>query len=309
MKTKKKLVILIALCLSLAFSGCGTKPVAPAAEPDRSDSDPDTVAPEAQIGQTAPENAAKTKGSQTAVETSDAYPSAEKIKACLDAGGSKLFWCAETPEYSGTIKIPAVEVPDATAFSEQLAGMVIGLYQVERTENYVIEMTPGRAGPDLDGLLNALMNLTDVFYHETTPEEIYKIQFVPYFNQYPIDAEGFHIAGASDDYVPGSYLGVSEDENITIFNPLIIAETPARTVDASELVTPEEVEMVCRAYYENPLMPFVTIIKSIALEYYYSKSEESLLPAWRCEMSFYASENGHDDSILLDAQTGELLRK
>ncbi len=315
MKIRKKHIVITALCLFLIFSGCRAEP--PAAEmpaPDNSApaaSAVDAAFPKIQTEQadTPPENAVQEEANQTAVETTDAYPSTEEIMSRVNAGESKLYWCAETPAYSGIMEIPPVEIPDTEDFTEQLSEMLGRTYRTADSSEHIIRLVPDGTEVDEESLLSTLSRLTGTEYAKIEPEEIYTTQYVPEFNGYPVDDEGFSYGGnRAGDIVPGSYVGVSENGEISIFNPLIV-NAAARTVDTKELVTPETVETICRAYYENQIGPFVIIIKDIALEYYYSDLEESLLPAWRCEMNFYVTENGHDDSVLLDAQTGELLRE
>ncbi len=318
MRIKKKLFVITAICLSLAFSGCERESSETAADASTAEA-MDTAASETEniaalnsdreIPKENPAKDEKEEEEQSAAQTPDAYPSMEEIMSLVNAGDSKLYWCAETPAYSGIMEIPPVDIPDTAAFTEQLSEMLGGTYRTVECSEHVIRLIPDGTEPDDESLLSALSRLTGTEYAGIEPEEIYAAQYVPEFNGYPVDDEGFSYGGArAGEGVMGSYIAVSEDGEITIFNPLIV-KAAARTVDAAELVTPETVKTICRTYYENPSMLFVVVITDITLQYYYSESEESLLPAWRCEMTFYASENGHGDSILLDAQTGELLRK
>lgn len=320
MKNKNKTVVIAIIYLSLTFCGCATEsPVTSAEIPSSSSSivvTTDTAAPATQIGN--PDVTTEKKdficsgqgiSMETAAETPDAQPSTEEIMDLVEAKENRLFWCTKIPAYSGIIKIPSIEIPDTAEFSAQLSELLGEAYRFTRTDGSLIELTPNEVEPDIEALLSVLPRITGTPYVEITPEEIYVAQYVPELNGYPVDEEGFFYSGDQDgDYVPGSYVGVSESGEITIFHPFIV-KASARSINATELVTPETVEMVCRAYYESLPGPFVTVITNIKLEYYYSESEESLLPAWRCEMTFYATKNGHNDSILLDAQTGELLRK
>jgi hypothetical protein len=96
---------------------------------------------------------------------------------------------------------------------------------------------------------------------------------------------------------------VTDNGRITIVNPLILTDE-TETVNISDLVTAETVETVCRAYYEANE---VTVFTDMTLEYYYTDGK--LQPAWVCDFTFYRDENGLQDSAMVDAQTGELIRK
>lgn len=298
---KETAMILTAICLSLSLSGCGIQQTVTAAPaPDDSGSIASAM------------DAAAVQESQT--EPPDEYPSKEEILSRVRARENKLYWCTEMPAYSGPIALPAVTTPDLETAAARLSELLDGTYQVAKSDESsgTIDAEPAGAGADPDVLLSALSRITGMEYIGISPEEIYTAQYVPAVNGYLVDDEGFsYAADRSGEIVLGSYVGVYEDGTISILNPLILEESPAKTVDSAELITPARAKTLCREYYESEDLgiPFVAMIRDISLEYYYSESEGRLLPAWRCEMTFYVTENGHDDSIMIDAQTGELLRK
>lgn len=328
MKIKKNISIFV--FLALALSGCGTNSSS-VAEPISDSFGSVTSAMDVTMSETQIE---VTEGNEGAIDSAqetptegitentteettvmtvelDAYPTTDEILACIDAEENKLYWCAETPDYSGTMDIQPVETPDAGNFASDLSDILGDGYSIseslEATNTVII--TPDGANPDMETILSALSQLTGTEYVEIGPEEIYATQYVPALNGYDVDAEGFFYGGErAGEGVTGSYVSVSENGEIAVHNPLVLCGT-ATAIDTSALVTPEAAETICRGYYESLMESRVTVITDITLGYYYSEDEESLLPAWVCEMTFYMSENGHSDSILMDAQTGELLRK
>lgn len=237
------------------------------------------------------------------------YPSTEEILACIDAGESKLYWCAETPDYSGTMDIQPIETPDAGNFASDLSDILGDGYSISESSEGIntITITPDGADPDMETVLSALSQLTGTEYVEINPEEIYAAEYVPALNGYGVDAEGYPY-GSDGDYFVGSSVCVGTDGVVSVVEPVVLSGT-AETIDTSELVTPETVETICQGYYENYGIPSSVVVTDITLGYYYSGTEQKLLPAWQCETTLYMSENGHSDSVLLDAQTGELLRK
>lgn len=237
------------------------------------------------------------------------YPSTEEILACIDSGESKLYWCAETPDYSGTMDIQPVEIPDMGDFAANLSDILGDGYSISDSSTNTVTITPDGSEPDMETILSALSQLTGTEYAEIAPEEIYVAEYVPALNGYGVDAEGFFFGGErAGEGVMGSYVSVFENGEITVHTPLVLCST-ATAIDTSALVAPEAVETICRAYYENLMEGRVTVITDVTLGYYYSEDDNSLRPAWQCDMTFYMSENGHNDSVLMDAQTGELLRK
>ncbi len=127
------------------------------------------------------------------MQTPDAYPSTEEIMTYVDAGEGKLYWCAASPVYSGTFEMPSVEIPDTADFSAQLSEMLGKTYQAEEEVEHVIRIHLDVAEPDIGFVLSVLSQLTGTEYAEIDPEEIYTAQYVPEFNGYPVDDEGFFI--------------------------------------------------------------------------------------------------------------------
>lgn len=106
--------------------------------------------------------------------------------------------------------------------------------------------------------------------------------------------------------IPGTRVDVYQDGRVSIQNPLRVGQK-TRTLSKADLMDIEEVQDLCRIYYENCGLPCVTVVTGGGLVYYSSDGE--LRPAWSLEETWYPSENGHITSQMLDGQTGEYLRQ
>lgn len=231
------------------------------------------------------------------------YPSIDEILAAIDADTHTLYWLADAPDISGTIDIWTVEQPDMDSFWSNLSTVVGDSYSIGGDKVVgSLHLIPNDSSVGIDVLLDAMEQVTGLSYIQVDSLEGYTSGYVPQINGVSLDAVGYS-SDNNGGYFAGTYIGVTENGQVTIVNPLILtAET--ETVNISELVTVEAVETVCRAYYEAN---FVTVFTAMSMEYYYADGQ--LLPAWVCDYTFYMDENGHQDSVMLDAQTGELIRK
>lgn len=241
--------------------------------------------------------------------TLDTHPSTEEILACIDAGESKLYWMAEISEYSETIDILSVETSDIKTFGTELSELLGTTYTLSYNAElaYTIQLIPSSSNSEMETLLGAMSQITGMEYTEVVPPENYVTMYVPTVNGYCVDDEGYFYSGArAGEGEMGSYVAVSEDGTVDVLFPLILSGS-VETVNTVDLVTPETVKTICQEYYKSTGLPRVTVITNISLIYYYS--ENQLLPAWRCDMTMYMSENGHANNVMLDAQTGELVRK
>ena len=321
MAEKQTYIVSIAICLALLFTGCGSNPASVSESTTNSfgtvTDTKDDVTPEVQVSQEA--NASELGTSQpeisetpevevTSVEK-EPYPEVEEILTYINNGESKMYWCADTPSYTGTMDIQPVTIPDENDFTSELSNILGEKYNVSvNTEvSGIITVSSADGSSNTSEILSALSQVTGTEYTSITPEEIYTEEYVPVLNGYSVDAEGCFPSGGANP-IPGPCVCVLANGKVDIRNPLIMSGEK-KSIDISELVSPETVKTICKGYYESQIDGYVAIIERIDLEYYYSESGKSILPAWYCEMTFYRDENGHSDSILVDAQTGELLRK
>lgn len=308
MKTVK-IILFITAILMLAFTMFGCSQQA------------DDRRPESGIGEapgrtedTHPSSAPPVEQENTPTALS-AFPTTEEILSCLDAEESRMYWTAAMPELSGTIDVLTVKRLSVETVASELSEILKGKYTVsvsehaEDEEALEINITPLEADANVEAVLTAMTQLTGMDYAEGEPEESFAAQYVPVWNGYTVDAEGIAYGGErAGDVVVGSFVAIFDDGNIMICQPLLLVGT-AKTLDASELVAPDMVEMICEANYESGMGgACVTIITNLSLGYYYSDTEEALLPAWQGKKTFYRSQTGHNETFLMDAETGEMLR-
>jgi hypothetical protein len=313
---KTSFLIGMTLCLSLTLSACGAEPsAAESATPNTfgtAVSTEELVTPETveepvediEMDSTAPDSAfyETTEVADTAPETVE-YPSTEEILADINAGTYTLYWLADAPDISGTIDIQTVEQPDMDSFWAKLSPLVGDSYSTGGDKlKTSLQLIPNDSSGQIDDLLAAVEQVTGLSYVQVETPDGYVSGYVPQLNGVNLDAVGYptYIDGG---YFSGTYIGVTDNGQITIVNPLILTDE-TETVNISDLVTAETVETVCRAYYEANE---VTVFTDMTLEYYYADGK--LQPAWVCDFTFYRDENGLQDSAMVDAQTGELIRK
>ena len=108
------------------------------------------------------------------------------------------------------------------------------------------------------------------------------------------------------EVIPGTRVDVYENGRVSIQNPLCVGQK-TRTLRKADLMDTEEIQALCRIYYESYGLPCVTVVTGLELVYYSADGE--LRPAWSLEETWYPSENGHITSQMLDGQTGEYLRQ
>ena len=156
-------------------------------------------------------------------------------------------------------------------------------------------------------ILEELSNATGAAFVETSvTEENTTIQcrYAQAVDGVVLDTEGYMPGGA--EVIPGTRVDVYQDGRVSIQNPLRVGQK-TRTLSKADLMDIEEVQDLCRIYYENCGLPCVTVVTGGGLVYYSSDGE--LRPAWSLEETWYPSENGHITSQMLDGQTGEYLRQ
>ena len=281
----------IILCLLL--SGCGS---------DTSQNTFEQSVPETQNVE--PEEAALSVAETP--PASDPYPTPDEIRAVIDAGESRLYWLASPPELHASVAVYAVNTPDMDDFGadfSEIVGPDCALSEAESASS--ITVTAGDPETATAKALDALSRITGISYVAVEAEDEWSdFKYAPELDGYCVDSIGYPYGDG--EWSPGTYLGVAENGQMTVSNPLIL-EAESKSVQSASLISPETVQTICTAYFENYGLPTVVVVENISLVYYYS--DQQLLPAWKCELTRFMSENGHPDSIMLDAQTGELLRK
>ena len=155
--------------------------------------------------------------------------------------------------------------------------------------------------------MEELSNATGAAFVETSvTEENTTIQcrYAQAVDGVVLDTEGYMPGGA--EVIPGTRVDVYENGRVSIQNPLCVGQK-TRTLRKADLMDTEEIQALCRIYYESYGLPCVTVVTGLGLVYYSSDGE--LRPAWSLEETWYPSENGHITSQMLDGQTGEYLRQ
>lgn len=260
----------------------------------------------------------------------DDYPTNEEISAYIEAGDTKLYWLVSPPIYSGYIDVHTVEALsmeefwhglEKSFFSEahaiddvnnlefhQITYSLDGAEYVIKIDDTSITIVPTMYDSALEkSLIDALEQLTGTQYVETAPIEdadVIDTRYVQALNEYHIDDTGYSLE--ADVWNPGSCMDIWKDGTIFISYPLIVEET-IQSVEVTDLVSVDTVEEILQAYYKTYDTPSVAVVCDIALEYYYMNQE--LRPAWRCTRTMYMSSENHQDTQLVDAQTGEIIRK
>lgn len=233
------------------------------------------------------------------------YPTTDDILATIDAGESKVYWIADAYEATGTLDVINVDIFEPNALWEKVSDLLGTGYSAQdiTTVGFSIVSENLRT----DEVINTLTETTGMEYTEISAGDEFATKYVPMVNGYSVDEEGYS-SGSNGDYIAGSYIGFNGNGVAFVCMPLHMGSVQ-ETVNASELISMQNVEALCTAYYENYGIPSVVVIESVELVYYYSSTNQQLRPAWVCQTTAYMSKNGHGDSVLIDAITGELLRK
>ena len=160
----------------------------------------------------------------------------------------------------------------------------------------------------IETILEELNNATGTIFVETSAtEENTTIQriYAQTIDGIVLDTEGYTPGGGAE-VVPGIRVDVYEDGRIFIQNPMCVG-MKTQTLSKADLMDREEVQMLCRSYYESYGLPCVTVVTGLELVYY--NADGVLRPAWSLEQTWYPSAKGHITSQMLDGQTGEYLRQ
>ncbi len=297
MKLKSFLCFIIAvsvmLCILLCLCGCTGRS---ANELRHTDED---IRPYAGTTETVQEDSLKIPVENEAIE----WPTAEEISATIAAEQVEVYWLADAVQAPEQMTCYSATALDMEAFWETLNEKMPRA--TGRVENGTLEIFNG--AEQIQTILEELSNATGAAFVETSvTEENTTIQcrYAQAVDGVVLDTEGYMPGGA--EVIPGTRVDVYQDGRVSIQNPLRVGQK-TRTLSKADLMDIEEVQDLCRIYYENCGLPCVTVVTGGGLVYYSSDGE--LRPAWSLEETWYPSENGHITSQMLDGQTGEYLRQ
>lgn len=297
MKLKSFLCFIIAvsvmLCILLCLCGCTGRS---ANELRHTDED---IRPYAGTTETVQEDSLKIPVENEAIE----WPTAEEISATIAAEQVEVYWLADAVQAPEQMTCYSATALDMEAFWETLNEKMPRA--TGRVENGTMEIFNG--AEQIQTILEELSNATGAAFVETSvTEENTTIQcrYAQAVDGVVLDTEGYMPGGA--EVIPGTRVDVYQDGRVSIQNPLRVGQK-TRTLSKADLMDIEEVQDLCRIYYENCGLPCVTVVTGGGLVYYSSDGE--LRPAWSLEETWYPSENGHITSQMLDGQTGEYLRQ
>lgn len=297
MKLKRFLCFIIAvsvmLCILLCLCGCTGRS---ANELRHTDED---IRPYTGTTETVQEDSLKIPVENEAIE----WPTAEEIRTTIAAEQAEVYWLADAIQVPEQMNCYTVDALDMELFWDTLKEK---LQNEEGTiESGTLEIFNG--AEQIQTILEELSNATGAAFVETSvTEENTTIQcrYAQAVDGVVLDTEGYMPGGA--EVIPGTRVDVYENGRVSIQNPLCVGQK-TRTLSKADLMDIEEVQDLCRIYYENCGLPCVTVVTGGGLVYYSSDGE--LRPAWSLEETWYPSENGHITSQMLDGQTGEYLRQ
>ena len=222
-----------------------------------------------------------------------------------NSGGNQaeVYWLADAIQVPEQMNCYTVDALDMELFWDTLKEK---LQNEEGTiESGTLEIFNG--AEQIQTILEELSNATGAAFVETSvTEENTTIQcrYAQAVDGVVLDTEGYMPGGA--EVIPGTRVDVYENGRVSIQNPLCVGQK-TRTLRKADLMDTEEIQALCRIYYESYGLPCVTVVTGLGLVYYSADGE--LRPAWSLEETWYPSENGHITSQMLDGQTGEYLRQ
>lgn len=315
MKNKNKLInVMMAVCLVLTLVGCDTTMSATTSSVEMMEDYASIDLHNSAVQNTNPSITDVVQSDfveETDVaevpDTTDTteYPSIESILATIDDGQSRVYWVANDYEVPGSLNVISVNTSDMNDVWASISGILGVDYFAQDVLTSGFSITSDNL--DVNAVINALTQSTGMEYVETTNGIEFSSKYVPTIDGYCVDSEGYS-SGNNGDYVAGSYVGIRDNSSVYVSMPISV-NTVQDTVDASDLISLQNVEALCSAYYENYGIPSVVVVESVELGYYYSNANQQLRPAWICQTTSYMSSNGHADSVMIDAITGEMLRK
>lgn len=298
MKLKSFLCFIIAvsvmLCILLCLCGCTGRS---ANELRHTDED---IRPYAGTTETVQEDSLKIPIEDEAIE----WPTAEEISATIAAEQVEVYWLADAVQAPEQMTCYSAAALDMEAFWETLNEKMPRA--TGRVESGTLSIFNG--AEQIETILEELNNATGTIFVETSAtEENTTIQriYAQTIDGIVLDTEGYTPGGGAE-VVPGIRVDVYEDGRIFIQNPMCVG-MKTQTLSKADLMDREEVQMLCRSYYESYGLPCVTVVTGLELVYY--NADGVLRPAWSLEQTWYPSAKGHITSQMLDGQTGEYLRQ
>lgn len=297
-KMKKMVCFIIAvsvmLCILLCLCGCTGRS---ANELRHTDED---IRPYTETTETVQEDSLKIPVENEAIE----WPTAEEISATIAAEQVEVYWLADAVQAPEQMTCYSATALDMEAFWETLNEKMPRA--TGRVESGTLSIFNG--AEQIETVLEELNNATGTIFVETSAtEENTTIQriYAQTIDGIVLDTEGYTPGGGAE-VVPGIRVDVYEDGRISIQNPLCVG-MKTQTLSKADLMDREEVQMLCRSYYESYGLPCVTVVTGFELVYY--NADGVLRPAWSLEQTWYPSAKGHITSQMLDGQTGEYLRQ
>lgn len=298
MKLKSFLCFIIAvsvmLCILLCLCGCTGRS---ANELRHTDED---IRPYTETTETVQEDSLKIPVENEAIE----WPTAEEISATIAAEQVEVYWLADAVQAPEQMTCYSAAALDMEAFWETLNEKMPRA--TGRVESGSLSIFNG--AEQIETVLEELNNATGTIFVETSAtEENTTIQriYAQTIDGIVLDTEGYTPGGGAE-VVPGIRVDVYEDGRIFIQNPMCVG-MKTQTLSKADLMDREEVQMLCRSYYESYGLPCVTVVTGLELVYY--NADGVLRPAWSLEQTWYPSAKGHITSQMLDGQTGEYLRQ
>lgn len=298
MKLKSFLCFIIAvsvmLCILLCLCGCTGRS---ANELRHTDED---IRPYTETTETVQEDSLKIPVENEAIE----WPTAEEISATIAAEQVEVYWLADAVQAPEQMTCYSAAALDMEAFWETLNEKMPRA--TGRVESGTLSIFNG--AEQIETILEELNNATGTIFVETSAtEENTTIQriYAQTIDGIVLDTEGYTPGGGAE-VVPGIRVDVYEDGRIFIQNPMCVG-MKTQTLSKADLMDREEVQMLCRSYYESYGLPCVTVVTGFELVYY--NADGVLRPAWSLEQTWYPSAKGHITSQMLDGQTGEYLRQ
>lgn len=298
MKLKSFLCFIIAvsvmLCILLCLCGCTGRS---ANELRHTGED---IRPYTETTETVQEDSLKIPVENETIE----WPTAEEISATIAAEQVEVYWLADAVQAPEQMTCYSAAALDMEAFWETLNEKMPRA--TGRVEIGTLSIFNG--AEQIETVLEELNNATGTIFVETSAtEENTTIQriYAQTIDGIVLDTEGYTPGGGAE-VVPGIRVDVYEDGRISIQNPLCVG-MKTQTLSKADLMDREEVQMLCRSYYESYGLPCVTVVTGFELVYY--NADGVLRPAWSLEQTWYPSAKGHITSQMLDGQTGEYLRQ
>lgn len=288
---KQKTVLMFALCVFMCVCGCTAKPMD---EMGRTDENSDMLS-------SATENAASRMA--PAMQEKVEWPTAEEISATIAAEQVEVYWLADAVQAPEQMTCYSATALDMELFWDTLKEKLQN--DEGAIESGTLEIFNG--AEQIQTILEELSNATGAAFVETSvTEENTTIQcrYAQAVDGVVLDTEGYTPGGA--EVIPGTRVDVYENGRVSIQNPLCVGQK-TRTLRKADLMDTEEVQALCRIYYESYGLPCVTVVTGLGLVYY--NADGVLRPAWSLEQIWYPSAKGHITSQMLDGQTGEYLRQ